>query len=68
MCFACGKLIYLRCAICDTSLYFLSQKGSNNKKRCFFDYINDSYFGLCKDNRVLIKRDLENGNYLLPPK
>ena len=59
MCFVCSKPTYSRYSIYNASLYYLLQKGSN-KKKYFFDYYNNGYFGLCKDNMSLVGKRSRN--------
>ena len=60
----CGGNDYLVCGTCGVALNFLTQKGDHKGKQCFFDYHNDDFFGLARDDRNI--SDVKNYEWAYP--
>jgi hypothetical protein len=55
-CKACGELCYSECSLCKVALHFVSKRGSSNGKKCFFQWHDDAFFGLCKGDCSLVNK------------
>lgn len=53
ICKVCGKDSYSVCTICDAPLHLMPTKGENKGKLCFFDYHNDAFFGMARDDSAI---------------
>ena len=49
-CKVCGGDAYSECEICGVFLHTMPAKGKNAGKTCFFDYHDDCFFGLARDD------------------
>ena len=52
-CKVCGGDAYSICGVCNVPLHFIPTKGKHTGKICFFDYHDDSFFGLARDDSKL---------------
>ena len=50
LCVVCDLNAYSRCGIYDEAIHFMPAKGPCIGKKCFFDYHNDAFFGLTKND------------------
>ena len=49
-CKVCGGDAYSMCNICGVPLHFIPTKGKHAGKMCFFDYHDDAFFGLARED------------------
>ena len=49
-CKVCGGDAYSVCGVCGVPLHFIPTKGKHAGKMCFFDYHDDAFFGLARDD------------------
>ena len=49
-CKVCGGEAYSISGICGVHLHFIATKGKHAGKICFFDYHDDTFFGLARDD------------------
>ena len=54
-CRVCGGDAYSICKVCGVPLHFIPSKGQHIGKMCFFDYHNDCFFGLAREDTKLTK-------------
>ena len=52
-CKVCGGDAYSVCNVCGVPLHFIPTKGKHAGKMCFFDYHDDAFFGLARDDTKL---------------
>ena len=52
-CKVCGGDAYSVCEVCGVPLHFIPTKGKHVGKMCFFDYHDDSFFGLARKDSKL---------------
>jgi len=52
-CKVCGGDAYSVCNICGVPLHFIPTKGKHAGKMCFFDYHDDAFFGLAREDSKL---------------
>jgi hypothetical protein len=55
-CKVCGEPCYSECTLCQSPLHFISQRGSGAGKQCFFQWHDEAFFGLCRDDCALTKK------------
>ena len=54
-CKVCGGEAYSICGICGVPLHFIPSKGKHAGKMCFFDYHDDAFFGLAREDSKMNK-------------
>ena len=52
-CRVCGGDAYSICGVCGVPLHFIPTKGKHIGKMCFFDYHDDAFFGLAREDTKL---------------
>ena len=55
-CKVCGNMDYSECYICGVYLNLMANIGKSEGRTCFFDYHNDSFFGLAREDVGLSKK------------
>ena len=52
-CHVCGMMAYSKCKLCGVFLHFNTTRGEAAGKNCFFQYHDDSFFGLAKCDHAI---------------
>jgi hypothetical protein len=55
-CKVCGEPAYSECTLCQVPLHYVTQRGSGAGKQCFFQWHDETFFGLCKEDCTLINK------------
>lgn len=55
-CKVCGEPAYSECTLCQVPLHYVTQRGSGAGKQCFFQWHDESFFGLCREDCTLINK------------
>jgi len=63
-CRVCGLDAYSICGLCKAPLHFLPTKGKNCGRTCFFDYHDDCFFGLAREDAKV--SDFKKADWVYP--